>query len=116
MGRWCGIVAYTMQTEIEPGIWSASEIVERHYKGDVHSAWRSKHQSSSEVNDGIRLTNEISIIADPFISQNIGYITYVTMNGQRWKVEDVRWDPDLHNRLILSVGGVYNGIENTTSN
>ena len=48
----------------------------------------------------------ISIIADPFAIQNCSYMAYVEVMGTRWKISDIEVQ---YPRLILTVGGVYNG-------
>lgn len=104
MGKWFGKIGYAETVETEPGIWE-EQITERPYYGDVTSN-RWKRQNSGEVNDNINLANVISIVADPFAYQNCSKIVYVEYMGTNWKVSDI--DPQFP-RLILTMGGVYNG-------
>ena len=104
MGKWCGKIGYAETVEIEPGIWE-EQIVERKHYGDVLSG-RWMRQSSDKVNNDINLSNRISIIADPFPVQKCSSMAYIEYAGAKWKVSDVEVQ---YPRLILTVGGVYNG-------
>lgn len=81
------------------------KIVERPYYGDVTRNMK-RDEVGSGVNDDITIQNDISIIADAYAYQNFHRIRYVTFMGARWKVRTVEVERP---RLILSVGGVYNG-------
>ena len=104
MGKWFGKIGYAVTAETEPGIWE-EQIVERDYYGDMTSD-RRKRQNSKGVNDNLSLSNVISIIADPFAYENCSYMAYAEIMGTKWKISDIEvQDP----RLILTIGGVYNG-------
>lgn len=105
MAKWCGKVGYAITDETEPGIWEET-IIEREYYGDVISN-RYKRQNSENVNEDINLTITISIVADPFAYQHCANMAYVEYMGAKWKVTDI--DPTQRPRLILTIGGVYNG-------
>lgn len=105
MAKWYGTVGYVETKETAPDVWTSDEIVERQYYGDVmknHSRWESKDQ----LNDDLRLNNQISILADAYAYQNFHQIKYVTYMGSKWKVTEVEVQTP---RLILSIGGVWNG-------
>ena len=104
MSKWCGNVGFADTIEYEPGSYE-NEVVERQYYGDVISN-RWKRQNSGGVNDDINLSNQISIVADPYALNHCSTIAYIEYMGTRWKVTDV--DPQFP-RLILNIGGVYNG-------
>lgn len=104
MAKWFGKIGYSITSETESGIWEPT-IVEKEYYGDLTTD-RRKRQNSGEVNDNINLANVISIIADPFAIQNCSYMAYVEVMGTRWKISDIEVQ---YPRLILTVGGVYNG-------
>lgn len=104
MAKWFGKIGYAITSETESGIWE-STIVEKEYYGDLTTD-RRKRQNSGEVNDNINLANVISIIADPFAIQNCSYMAYAEVMGTRWKISDIEVQ---YPRLILTVGGVYNG-------
>ena len=104
MARFYGKVGFTVPTEIRPGVWEDS-VVERQYYGDVIRNTRRK-ESGDRVLDDINISNEISIIADQFANENFHHMTYVEFMGALWKVSTVAVQRP---RLVLTVGGVYNG-------
>lgn len=104
MAKWFGKIGYAITNETEPGLWE-STIVEHSYYGDITSN-RWKRQNSGEVNDNINLSNVISIVADPFAYQNCSNMAYVEIMGAKWNISDIEIQ---HPRLILTIGGVYNG-------
>ena len=105
MAKWYGKVGYAVNAETEPGIWE-EQITEIPYYGDVKSDHFKRQQSSNQVNDNIIISNVISIVADPFAYQNCSNIAYAEYLGTKWKVTDI--DPQFP-RLLLTLGGVYNG-------
>ena len=53
---------------------------------------------------------QISIVADPYIRNNFMDIAYVEWLGYKWRVTSV--DPTQFPRIVLELGGLYNGDEN----
>ena len=104
MPKFCGNIGYAISKETTPGVW-IEDIVERQYFGDVYRNTR-KLQSGNQVNDNIDISNEISILSDPFANENFHSMRYVTYMGAKWKVSSVEVR---YPRLILTVGGLYNG-------
>lgn len=104
MAKWYGKIGYNVTVEIEPGVWQ-EQITKREYYGDLIRNTR-KLQTSSSINDDVNIANEISIVADPFANQNFHAIRYIEYMGTKWKVTSVEVQ---YPRLILTIGGVYNG-------
>lgn len=104
MAKFCGIIGYVITKETEPGIY-VEEIVENQYYGNVVKNTR-RLQEGAKVNDDITISNQISIIADPFANNNFHAMRYVVFMGAKWKVTSVEVQ---YPRLILSIGGLYNG-------
>lgn len=104
MSKFYGSVGYADTVETAPGVWEEG-ITERMYFGDLTRNTR-RLQSSDTLNDDINVANEISIVADPFANQNFQKMRYVSFMGSKWKIKDVEVQ---YPRLILTVGGVYNG-------
>ena len=104
MAKFYGKVGYGISKETAPGVW-VDEIVERPYYGELVRNTR-KMQMSDKVIDDINIANEISILADPFARDNFQYIRYVEFMGVKWKVTTIEVQ---FPRLILSIGGLYNG-------
>lgn len=104
MAKFYGAVGYAVTEESTPGVWE-ERIVERMYYGELIRNTR-KLQTTEHLNDDINISNEISILADPFAYANFHSMRYVDFMGAKWKVMSVEVQ---YPRLILTVGGVYNG-------
>lgn len=104
MPKFYGNIGYAISKETAPGVW-VEDIVEHKYSGDAYRNTR-KLQSGNQVNDSIDISNEISILSDPFANENFHSMRYVTYMGAKWKVSSVEVR---YPRLILTVGGLYNG-------
>jgi hypothetical protein len=104
MARFFDKVGYELPGTLVNGVWTA-DITERDHYGEVLDATRSL-EPSEKVNDDFRLQNRISIVADAFAYENFAYIKYAFWMGVRWSVLTVKVERP---RLILSLGGVYNG-------
>lgn len=103
INKYYGPVGFLITEEIDEGIHKPL-ITERNYTGEL-TKWISKWQTGVGINDDINLTNQISIIADPFAYENFTNIVYVEFQKSKWKVNSVEIQ---YPRLILSVGGLYN--------
>ena len=104
MAKFYGAIGYAKTVETMPGVWT-EQITERDYYGDVIRNSR-RLQSSDKVNDDISISNQISIVADPYAINNFHSMRYATYMGVKWKIKGVEYN---HPRLILTLGGVYNG-------
>lgn len=103
MAKFYGPIGYAETVETVPGVWE-DKIIERYYHGDVTRNTR-RLQSSDKVNDDINISNEISIVADPFAAGNFHNMRYIGFMGAKWKISNVEVQ---YPRLILSIGGLYN--------
>jgi len=103
MAKFYGEIGYSKSTEIRPGVWD-EVITKKDYSGDVVRNNR-RVVPSDTLNDNVVISNEISIVADPFANENIYCMKYVKYMGVLWKVLSVEVQ---YPRLILSLGGVYN--------
>ena len=104
MARFSGKVGYIETVKTGPGKWEPV-VTERRYRGDVTRAVR-KLENGQDINDDIVINNEISIVADPYAQTHFFAIRYVEWQGIKWKVSNVEV---LYPRLILTLGGMYNG-------
>lgn len=102
--RFYGFVGFGTQIETAAGVWD-DVIEEKAYFGDVVRNLR-QLEPSEGVNDNLGISHSISIVADAFASENFLAIRYVSWAGVRWKVTNVEIQRP---RLIMQVGGVYNG-------
>ena len=103
MAKYFGKIGYISTQETRPGVWR-SVVTEKEYYGDVIRNTR-RLDTAEQVNDNIDISNQISIVADPFAYENFHSMRYVEFMGTKWKVRtvDVQYP-----RLILTLGGVYN--------
>lgn len=105
MGKWHGEIGYVSTVETSPGIWEEA-VTKRNYYGDVIKNTSRWSTSSDSTNDNLNINNQISIVADPFAYQNFQSIRYVEFMGTKWKVSNIDVQ---YPRLLLTLGGVYNG-------
>lgn len=104
MAKWYGVIGYAETVETKPGIWE-EQIIERNYYGDLFRNSR-RLQSTDKVNDDINISNQLSIVADPYAINNFYSMRYAEFSGAKWKITDVEVQ---YPRLILTLGGVWNG-------
>nr|DAT43807.1 MAG TPA: hypothetical protein [Caudoviricetes sp.] len=102
MAKFYGTVGFVKTVESAPGVWT-EQIVEHKYYGNVIS--RTRSLQSNGVNDNINISDEISIVADPFANENYFAIRFVEYMGAKWKVQSISVQ---FPRLNLSLGGLYN--------
>lgn len=104
MARFSGKVGYAELRKTAPGV-TEDVIVERQAFGDVLRASRGLDLGDKVVGD-ISVTNRISILGDAYANAHIFAMRYVVWQGVRWVVSEVTVERP---RLILRLGGVYNG-------
>lgn len=104
MAKIYGKIGYAETVETTPGVWT-EKIVDRNYYGDLTRNSR-RLQSTDKVNDDINISNELSIVADPYAINNFHSMRYAEFFGAKWKITDVEVQ---YPRLILTLGGVWNG-------
>lgn len=105
MAKFKGVVGFAETVETEPGIYD-EKITERRYSGDLLRNNR-RLESSDNINDNINISNEISILADAYAFRHFHAMRYVEFEGAKWKVSSV--DATKRPRLVLTLGGLYNG-------
>lgn len=110
MAKFYGVIGYGISVDKGNGIWK-KEITEKSYYGDILTI-RNRNEVSGYVNDNINVNNRISIVADAFAYQHFSEILYIVWMKTRWKVKSIEV---VRPRLILEVGGVYNGTEGPSS-
>lgn len=105
MAKYYGKIGYAKTVEVTPGVWE-EKIVEREYYGDVIRMNRRLQTVSDKVLDDITISNQFSIVSDPYACENIFAMRYIEFMGTKWKISDVEVQ---YPRLLLSVGGLYHG-------
>lgn len=100
--KWFGQIAFSNQSEVEPGVWEDEPVV-RDYYGTLNKVSK-KNESTAEINQDIAVTNTLSVIADPFLLDSFQNILYVTFGGAKWKVSSVSVG---YPELTLTFGDLY---------
>lgn len=104
MAKFYGEIGFGESAKTAPGVWE-DVVKEYKYYGDVLRNTRRLTDGMS-VNSDILASNSISIVADAYARDNYANMKYVMWNGTRWVVATVEV---VAPRLILHLGGVYNG-------
>ena len=106
MARFYGKVGFGQTVDQGNGVHT--EVIEyRIYSGDVVRNNRGT-ENDQKVNSDLRVSNSISIVSDAHANEHFFAIRYVEWAGTRWEVTDVEVQSP---RLLLRLGGVYNGPE-----
>lgn len=105
MAKFHGEIGFIGETvETSPGVWK--EIMHsRKYYGDVVTNVRNTNPSNT-INATVTVSNRISVVADAFAYDHVFAIRYVEWGATRWEVSSVEIERP---RLVLTLGGVYNG-------
>ena len=107
--RFRDVIGYGDTVETVPGVWD-DVITERYYRGDVVRNTR-KYSEGESVNDELTVSNSISVVSDDYLLLHLSDIRYIRWSGTLWKVSDIEVQRP---RLILRLGGVYNGPKDPT--
>lgn len=106
--KYYGKIGYAVYEETAPGVCT-EQITERTYCGDV-TRRNLRWQNGEHLNDNLDVSNVISIVVDPYALEHLGFMRYVTWMNSKWKISSVEY---VHPRLNITIGGVYNGEEQT---
>jgi hypothetical protein len=110
MARFYGKVGFGQTQDQGNGVHEV--VVEyRVYAGDVIRNSRGV-ENAQKVNDNFRVTNTISILSDTHANEHFFAIRYVEWAGTLWEVTEVEVQSP---RLLLRLGGKYNGPEGTAA-
>lgn len=106
MAKFYGEIGYGETVEKAPGVWE-DVITEKPYFGDVVRNSRQLREADGEkVNNDLTVGNSISIVSDAYANEHFFAIRYIRWMGTLWTVSNV----DVQSpRLVLRLGGVYNG-------
>lgn len=103
--KWYGRIGFIKTVDKGDGVWKP-EITEKYYTGElrrISSKWSS---SSSSTNYNLNISNQVSIISDPYLEKSLQSIRYIEFMGAFYDVTDIEV---AYPRLNISIGGVYNG-------
>lgn len=106
MTRFNGLVGYSLaDIEVRPGVWEPN-IIERVYGGEVKTPARQASEVDTTTNKSVSVSAVIEIVADEFAINNFMAIKYIKWLGKNWDVDSISIR---HPRLVLRLGGIYNG-------
>jgi hypothetical protein len=106
MAKFYGEIGYAeSNVETAPGVYT-DQLVEYSYYGDVIRNTRGLEDGQS-INNDLTVSNSISIVADAYAREHFFAMRYIKWAGALWTISDV--DASRPPRLILRLGGVYNG-------
>lgn len=104
MAKFYGSIGFATMVETSPGVYE-EQIVERNYCGDINRI-SSRTQPTNQLNDNVTMSMEFSIVADLYAIKHYHLMRYVKFRDVAWTITSIT---EQRPRLILSVGGVYNG-------
>lgn len=102
MAKWYGEIGYGVTVETAPSVFT-EKIEKRMYYGDIMRNSRAL-QTADKVNDDIAISNQLSILSDPYACKNFHSMRYATFMGTKWKITNVEVE---YPRLILTLGSEY---------
>lgn len=108
MAKYFGKIGFVQTTNEgnARGVYTDDAIEEREYAGDVLSSSRS-WTAGETLNDNLTINVRISIVSDDYATVNLPNIRYAYWRGNRFEVTNA--DDSQYPRLVLTLGGVYNG-------
>lgn len=114
MAKYCGYIGFAEDYEDtsdpnKPSVWKR-RIVKKKYYGDITRNTRKYVPADSQINSNLTISNDISIVSDPYANLNFHKIIYVEFMGTKWKINNCEVQ---YPRLILHVGDIYNDEEET---
>lgn len=106
--KFFGAVGFA-HSERDKGI-TTEVITERSYYGEVQNNLSVEVIEADKVNPDTMVSHSISIVADDLANEHFSAIRFVEWAGSLWRVTNVQKQRP---RLILRLGGVYNGARAT---
>lgn len=107
MARFSGYIGYVTTVENPVGSGVHEPVVRKiFYRGDVKRAILRNDRGDEGIQDGTALNHQFSVLADEEAINHASEIKFVEWAGDAWLVTSVEV---VRPRLILNVGGVYNG-------
>lgn len=101
--KWYGQIGFEEESvQTSPFNYTPPKIVERNYYGDVLRNKRTN--DTSQIVTDFNLSNQLSVLSDPFLMEHLTKIVYVTFLNAKWKVKSAEIQ---YPRIILEIGEVY---------
>lgn len=100
--KWYGRIGYRNVVETAPSVYEEKIVYKDHFGDIIVNSTR--HQQSDQVNDDLVLSNKISIVANPYATNNFQSMVCIEFMGAKWKITNIDVQ---YPRLVLSMGGVW---------
>lgn len=105
MGRFSGNIGFVETVEMSPGVF-IPKVTERRCHGDIIARKVRLDSNGDSTNKDLTLSNDISIVADKFSKEHLGYMRYVVLHRLKWEIISAVVE---YPRIRLTLGGLYNG-------
>lgn len=104
MARFSGIVGFVESVETIPSIFE-DKVTEVRCSGNFLDNTQRWEQNEG-LNDDIDVTARLSVVVGPDLLDKFYLMRYVHLYGKRWEIKkSIQKRP----RVIITVGGIYNG-------
>lgn len=110
MAKYKGIIGFVSNEEIEPGI-TEDVVTEKKYRGDILKN-NQRFNVGTTTSGELKITNQFSIVGNSYAFDHVSDIRYLEWRGNRWVVDTVDIE---YPRLVMTIGGLYNGPQATTT-
>lgn len=97
--------------QTKPGVYKPG-IVEKPYMCEVLKNSRRFQTAENQQNENLVLNTRLSLLSNLYMQKNWPSIKYVLWDGIKWDVKSV--DITSYPRVIIELGGVYNGTNAAT--
>lgn len=104
MAKFAGLVGYVTQEETVPGVWVPVENPKQ-MRGDVIRQ-NVNIRDNGKINGDVSLQHRVSVIGDAYAFDNYYNIKWIMLDGMKWEVTSIEVRRP---RIIVSIGGLYNG-------
>ena len=98
-------IGFSTIVETSPGVFLPGDPVEKTYSCLVLRMTNAP-QTTENLNDDLRMSARLSIVADKYLNTNVGNMKYAVYLGSKWKITKIEVK---YPRLLLTLGGLYNG-------
>lgn len=110
MAKYKGLIGFVRNEERESGIWE-DVVTEKKYRGDILKN-NQRFNVGNTTSGELKITNQFSIVGNSYAFDHISDIRYLEWRGNRWVVDTVEIE---YPRLVMTIGGLYNGPQATTT-
>lgn len=104
MARFKGLIGFVKPIEVSPGeyVEETTEILCGGDRMTISKKWTEAQNAS----DNVAINERLSVIYTKVLKANLGYLRYAVIDDIKWKIVSAEQQ---YPRLILNLGGIYNG-------